>query len=94
MTHLLLHKKRIHEDGAIEESIVWIVPRSSKNPEGVRYRLAFILKGAKTPSVLYDNHHPKGHHKHIGPNEVSYDFSSIERLLADFDKDVEEVEIR
>ena len=91
MIRLLLHQKRIHEDGAIEERIVWTVPKSSKSPEGVRYRLAFILKGAKMPSVLYDNHHPKGHHKHIDGNEMSYDFLSIERLLVDFDSDVQEV---
>ena len=68
------------------------MPKSGQNPEGVRYRLAFIPKDARKPSVLYDNHHPKGHHKHINEDEMPYDFSNIERLMADFDRDIEEEE--
>ena len=94
MIKLLLHDKRIYEDGSIQERIVWIVPMSERNPEGVRYRLVFIPKGALEPSVLYDNHHPKGHHKHIYSDEFLYDFSGIEKLLADFKKDIEEVKRR
>ena len=90
MVKLILHRKRIHENGAIEESIVWVVPKSVKSPEGVRYRLAYIPKGEMKPSILFDNHHPKGHHKHIGSREMPYDYSTIEKLLIDFDGNVEE----
>jgi Family of unknown function (DUF6516) len=34
--------------------------------------------------ILYDNHHPKGHHRHIGKHEESYKFSTARRLIADF----------
>ena len=56
----------------------------------MRYRLAYIPKGAKTPIVLYDNHHPKGHHKHIRGHEMPYDFSGPEKLLKDFERDIQE----
>lgn len=56
-----------------------------------RSRLAYIPKGRKKPAVLYDNHHPKGHHKHIGERQVAYDFVGAEKLLQDFRRDIEAV---
>jgi hypothetical protein len=38
-----------------------------------------------------DNHHPKGHHRHVASTEEPYLFSDIERLIADFMADVERV---
>ncbi len=63
----LIHAvKLIDETGGIEERKIWEVPRNAKQPDGIRYRLAYIPKDQKKPAVLYDNHHPKGHHKHAG----------------------------
>ena len=53
-------------------------------PEGVRYRLAFVPAGQREPAVLYDNHHPKGHHKHVDGAESPYEFTSILNLQIDF----------
>ncbi|MBI2119014.1 MAG: hypothetical protein HYT97_05240 [Elusimicrobia bacterium] len=90
MAKLILHRKRIHQNGAIEERVIWLVQRTFKHPQGIRYRLAYISKPRKKPLVLYDNHHPKGHHKHIKQEELTYQFSTVERLLSDFKKDVQE----
>ena len=70
---------------------MWEVPRSEKYTEVVRYRFAFIKKGERTPAVLYDNHHPKGHHKHIGIKQTDYEFNSIDKLMDDFLSDVKRV---
>lgn len=43
----------------------------------------------KEPAVLYDNHHPKGHHKHIGGRQAAYEFSTVGNLLKDFSRDIE-----
>ena len=72
-----------------KEGKVWTVPIDGKNPDGIRYRLVYIPAGHKKPAVLYDNHHPKGHHKHIGGREIAYEFSGIESLFEDFERDVE-----
>lgn len=48
-----------------------------------------LSAGQRTPAVLYDNHHPKGHHKHIGGRQSAYQFSSVEDLLRDFRRDIE-----
>ena len=81
--------KLIDESKGIEEHEVREVRRDAKNPDGIRYRLVYIPTGQKTPAVLYDNHHPKGHHKHIDGREIAYEFSSFENLLKDFQRDVE-----
>jgi hypothetical protein len=36
------------------------------------------------PTILYDNHHPKGHHKHISGREAPYAFVTARQLVADF----------
>lgn len=85
---LLLRLKRTDMDGDIIEQVVWQVPQDSRQPEGIRYRLAFIPLGAKRPAVLYDNHHPKGHHKHVAGAEVPVRFHDWERLMAEFEGDI------
>lgn len=89
MTRLIHELKLIDEGGGIEQRVIWDVPKSARNPEGIRYRLAYVPKGQKKPTVLYDNHHPKGHHKHLGDRQIPYDFLGVERLLEDFRRDIE-----
>src|SRR5207249_8603986 len=73
---LVVREKVIDEDGDIIELAIWSVPLSPKQPAGVRYRLAFIRRDAADPAVLYDNHHPKGHHRHVEGVEGPYDFAT------------------
>lgn len=85
---LLLRQKLTNQDGDLKELVVWNVPITEKHPEGVRYRMAFIHHGQMRPSVLYDNHHPKGHHKHVKGKEIPYYFTTVDGLLEDFEKDI------
>ncbi|WP_296432000.1 toxin-antitoxin system TumE family protein, partial [Rhizobium sp. UBA1881] len=55
----------------------------------LKYSLFYGLPGQRI--VLYDNERGKGDHRHYGPREEAYQFVSVERLLADFRRDVEEV---
>jgi hypothetical protein len=81
---LILHEKVIDEGGNLMELSIWKVPTSKQKPAGVRYRLAFVRRGEPAPAVLYDNHHPKGHHRHIEGVEEPYAFVDVDRLLQDF----------
>ena len=85
---LLLREKRTDRQGDLLEVVVWSVLASTSYPDGIRYRLAFIPLDKKTPAVLYDNHHPKGHHKHLEDSEQSYIFFNMAQLFSDFRKDV------
>ncbi len=81
---LLRRRKWTDDRGNLYEIVLWQVERSLRHPEGVRYRLAFIRTGEETPALLYDNHHPKGHHRHIEGVEQPYFLTTVERLVADF----------
>lgn len=88
---LVLRQKLVTPEGHIVERTVWTVPRQRGTPEGVRYRLALILRGERQPAVLYDNHPPKGHHRHFEGVEQPYVFREVEQLLSDFDRDVRRI---
>ena len=92
--NLLRRERYVDTDGDLVELVLWQVPRSAAYPDGIRYRLAFVLAGTTRPAVLYDNHHPKGHHRHRGAVQIAYTFSSIDRLLADFLTDVRHAKVR
>jgi uncharacterized protein DUF6516 len=81
---LLRRRKWTDGRGNLYEMVVWKVERDVRYPEGLRYRLAFIRSGDEAPAVLYDNHHPKGHHRHVGAREEPYRFTTVARLVADF----------
>lgn len=87
----LFRLKETDAEGNIWDMVVWQVPMDARNPEGVRYRLAFIPRGSRAPGVLYDNHHPKGHHKHVAGEESPYRYLGLPRLLEDF---IREVKVR
>lgn len=88
MSARTLKKERVAtEDGGILHMTVYGVGKTEKYPDGVRYRLFFIREGKAV--VGYDNHYPKGHHRHIEGREEPYVFESVERLVADFLREAE-----
>lgn len=85
----ILNERIAQHDGAFAELCIWQVPRpvpGSKHP--YKYRLAFVVNGECV--LRYDNETSKGDHKHIGEQEMPYDFLGPERLLADFWQDVDQ----
>ncbi len=88
MAALLLREKTTDEKGNLREIVIWQVEPNPRQREGIRYRLALIRTGEKVPAVLYDNHHPKGHHRHVEGVEEAYKFVNVEGLIADFTADL------
>jgi hypothetical protein len=79
--------KEIRDDGCIVEIVVWEL--DSPLPSCLhcyKYRLFFGTSGECR--VRYDNERGKGDHRHIGGHEEDYTFSTIDALLADFERDV------
>jgi hypothetical protein len=86
---LLAHSKEVRDDGSIVEVIIWEL--SEPLPPSLhcfKYRLYYGASGVSR--VRYDNERGKGDHRHLGPKEEPYAFTTIERLLDDFERDVEE----
>ncbi len=88
---LILDSKTVLSDGRIVQRKVWRIPRATaERPHGLKYRL-YCGKGGVN-IVRYDNETSKGDHRHVGAEEVElpYRFESLEKLLADFARDIEE----
>jgi hypothetical protein len=84
---LLLRQRVIYEDGSFEENKIWLVPSPvSPSKHSLKYSLAYIVEGQKL--VGYDNERGKGDHRHFKGCESAYIFESVEKLIADFEKDV------
>jgi hypothetical protein len=84
---LVLHRKRLYDDGAIAEMKLWLLPklvRGSRHP--FKYSLFYGRNDVRL--IGYDNEAGKGDHRHYGDHEEVYHFTTPERLMADFLADV------
>jgi hypothetical protein len=79
---ILIHPKT--DELGIAEIKVWKVPKDEHYKEGIKYSLFFVLKDSGVVILGYDNHRPKGHHRHSGNNEEKYSFKGIEQLMDEF----------
>ncbi|MGZ8454231.1 MAG: toxin-antitoxin system TumE family protein [Candidatus Binatia bacterium] len=84
---LLQHDEVFDEEGWRMVVKIWKVPKSRTSPEGIDYSLALVSPGGER-AVGYDNHWPKGHHRHVLGQESPYAYRGIDRLIADFKADV------
>lgn len=87
---LYLQIKLTDDQGNIRDIVIWKVEPGPHTPEGMRYRLAFVPAGEPRPAVLYDNHPPKGHHRHIGGAQTLYRFETVAELLRDFEASIKQ----
>ena len=85
----VLHEKIRTVEGIIVEFTVWRVTRSAWYPEGFKYSFVAVREGVVL--VGYDNHAPKGHHRHFERKEEPYEFRGLDELRADFRRDLEKV---
>jgi hypothetical protein len=75
--------------GRIIEVVIWSLSEplpGSTHP--YKYRLFY-----GTPDgggvVRYDNERGKGDHRHVGDREEAYSFTSLRKLVEDFEADIE-----
>jgi len=84
---LLAHTKEIRDDGSSVEIVAWELPQPLPPcRHRCKYRLWFGAGGVGR--IRYDNERAKGDHRHVGDSEMVYEFTSIEQLLDDFERDV------
>jgi hypothetical protein len=72
----LFRLRRDLPDGSIVAMRAWLVPKSSRTPEGFKYSLVYIDPQGRR-ALGYDNAEGKGHHRHEGNTETPVDFESI-----------------
>ena len=83
---LVMRERRVLEVGFVEV-IVWKLPDPlSGSTHSFKYRLAYVVEDECV--LRYDNESGKVDHRHMGGNETTYAFVSIDQLLDDFLADV------
>jgi len=83
----LLHTRVIYSEEAFAEMVVW---QLTKPVAGVvhryKYRLAYVVRGKCV--LRYVNELGKGDHRHVNERQGAYIFTTPERLVADFQRDI------
>jgi hypothetical protein len=83
----LVRSRVVYSEAAFAELVLWRLPRplpGSAHP--FKYRLAYVVQGRCV--LRYDNEAGKGDHRHWRGREAAYAFTTPERLLADFQRDI------
>lgn len=89
MKALQLISTRIpYSESAFAELVLWRLPRPvDGSAHGFKYRLAYVVCGKCV--LRYDNEVGKGDHRHDAGIESAYTFTTPEKLIADFQHDIE-----
>ncbi|MBF0562540.1 MAG: hypothetical protein HQL37_11075 [Alphaproteobacteria bacterium] len=80
---LIVRERRVDGFGGILDIKVWRVPAPvSPSEHEYKYSLYYGRDGKRV--VGFDNERGKGDHMHVGGQERSYAFTTLEKLLKDF----------
>ena len=83
----LVRTRVIFTATAFAELVLWQVPKPiAGSAHRFKYRLAYVVDGACV--VRYDNEVGKGDHRHFNGRESAYAFTTPEKLVADFQRDI------
>lgn len=86
---LLVRTKEVRDDGTIVEVVIWSLPEPlPPSAHSFKYRLYCGRPGQDL--VRYDNERGKGDHRHVNGQELGYRFQSIDQLLDDFERDIQD----
>jgi hypothetical protein len=84
---LIARTRIVYSTHSFAELVLWRVPTPVPgSAHEFKYRLAYVVDSVCV--VRYDNEVGKGDHRHFGATENSYKFSTPERLMVDFQKDI------
>ncbi|MCY4524492.1 MAG: hypothetical protein OXB84_07125 [Halobacteriovoraceae bacterium] len=80
---LVYELKEIIRRHYVLEQKIYAIGSDKRFPDGIKYRL--VLIDSRTGNkVLMDNHHPKGHHVHLGEVQIPYEYKDEIKLIEDF----------
>mgnify|MGYP003385650950 CR=1 FL=1 len=84
----LLRTRIAYSETAFAELVLWQLPKplaGSSHP--FKYRLAYVVEGVCV--IRYDNESGKGDHRHYDDTETRYRFVNPDRMIRDFQQDIE-----
>lgn len=81
----------MYPDGSLTEIRIWQVNKQPAFPTGVKYAFYFVGPPPEHAIIIgYDNHHGKGHHRHVQGRETPVTAPSVSALLQQFRREVGE----
>ena len=84
---LIARTRIVYSPHSFAELVLWRVPSpAAGSTHEFKHRLAYVVDSVCV--VRYDNEVGKGDHRHFGTKESIYKFSTPERLMVDFQKDI------
>jgi hypothetical protein len=85
---LLFRRRIVYSEQAFAELVLWSLPQVlAGSAHSYKYRLAYVVRGRCV--IRYDNEAGKGDHLHVAGKESKYRFVSVERLVHDFQYQIE-----
>jgi hypothetical protein len=86
----LLRRRIPYTEAAFAELVLWRLPAPLPGlAHSYKYRLAYVVRGVCV--LRYDNESGKGDHRHFRNKECLYVFDDVDKLLADFQRDIERI---
>jgi len=84
----LIDERVYFSERKFADIVIWLLPKPAMgSAHPFKYRLAYVVD--KQCVMRYDNEVGKGDHRHLGPRQTTYRFTTLKRLIADFDADIE-----
>jgi Family of unknown function (DUF6516) len=84
----LICTRIIYSKSAFAELVLWRLPNPlSGSLHDFKYRLVYVVRGECV--LRYDNETGKGDHRHFDGQESAYMFTTPEKLIANFQNDIE-----
>jgi hypothetical protein len=85
---LLLRTRVVYSEHSFAELVLWQLPQPLEgSPHPYKYRLVYVSGGDCV--IRYDNEASKGDHMHLRGREAKYAFVSPERLILDFQRQID-----
>lgn len=83
----LVRTRIVYSEFAFAELVLWRLAKPlAGSLHEYKYRLAYVVRGVCV--LRYDNEVGKGDHLHFGGREGAYAFTTPDRLIADFQRDI------
>lgn len=83
----LISTRVVYSESSFANLVVWRLPKPVKgSSHQFKYRLTYVVSGECV--LRYHNETSKGDHRHFGGNETDYVFTTPDKLIADFQRDI------
>ncbi len=83
----MIRARIIYSASAFAELALWRIPTPvAGSHHRFKYRLVYVVD--RVCVIRYDNESGKGDHRHVKGRESAYEFTTPDKLITDFQRDI------